>query len=119
MADKKLYFTEESLGALVDSTKSYVNTAINAHASSHAPADAEKNVQSDWNVTDTSSDAYIKNKPNVVLEGDSRLSDPRTPKSHTHTKAEITDFAHNHVVAEITDLTAITSDMINTLFTNN
>lgn len=29
----------------------------------HAPADAEKNVQSDWNVTDTGSDAYIKNKP--------------------------------------------------------
>ena len=29
----------------------------------HAPADAEANVQSDWNETDTSSDAYIKNKP--------------------------------------------------------
>lgn len=30
-----------------------------------APADAEKNVQSDWNVTDTSSDAFIKNKPTI------------------------------------------------------
>lgn len=29
----------------------------------HAPANAEQNVQSDWNVTDTASDAYIKNKP--------------------------------------------------------
>lgn len=29
----------------------------------HAPADAEKNVQADWNVTDSSSDAFIKNKP--------------------------------------------------------
>ena len=29
----------------------------------HAPADAEANVQSDWNETDTSSDAYIHNKP--------------------------------------------------------
>lgn len=29
----------------------------------HAPADAEKNVQADWNVTDTTSDAFIKNKP--------------------------------------------------------
>lgn len=29
----------------------------------HAPADAEANVQADWNVTDTTSDAYIKNKP--------------------------------------------------------
>lgn len=29
-------------------------------------AGAEVNVQADWNVTDSSSDAYIKNKPNVV-----------------------------------------------------
>ena len=29
----------------------------------HAPANAEQNVQSDWSVTDTSSDAYIKGKP--------------------------------------------------------
>lgn len=29
----------------------------------HAPANAEANVQADWNVTDTASDAYIKNKP--------------------------------------------------------
>lgn len=29
----------------------------------HAPANAEPNVQADWNVTDTGSDAFIKNKP--------------------------------------------------------
>lgn len=29
----------------------------------HAPATAEQNVQSDWSVTDSGSDAYIKNKP--------------------------------------------------------
>lgn len=29
----------------------------------HAPANAEANVQSDWSVTDTNSDAFIKNKP--------------------------------------------------------
>lgn len=29
----------------------------------HAPANAQQNVQSDWSVTDTSSDAYIKEKP--------------------------------------------------------
>ena len=28
----------------------------------HAPSNAEANVQSDWNVTDTASDAYIKNR---------------------------------------------------------
>lgn len=29
----------------------------------HAPANAEQNVQTDWNVTDPASDAYIKGKP--------------------------------------------------------
>lgn len=29
----------------------------------HAPAAAQKNVQSDWNITDTGSDAFVKNKP--------------------------------------------------------
>lgn len=32
----------------------------------HAPANAEQNVQSDWNVTDIGSDAYIKNKPTAM-----------------------------------------------------
>lgn len=31
----------------------------------HAPVDAEKNVQSDWSVTDSASDAFIKNKPTI------------------------------------------------------
>ena len=31
----------------------------------HAPADAEKNVQADWNVEDTNSDAYFQNKPTI------------------------------------------------------
>lgn len=29
----------------------------------HAPANAKQNVQSDWSITDTGSDAFIKNKP--------------------------------------------------------
>lgn len=37
--------------------------AAKTHAdSTHAPSNAEANVQSDWNVTDATSDAYIKNK---------------------------------------------------------
>jgi hypothetical protein len=63
-----------------------------------APADAEKNVQSDWNVTDTSSDAYIKNKPNVIVEGDTRLTDARTPKAHNQAATTITeDTTHRFV----------------------
>ena len=37
--------------------------AYNHSQVAHAPANAEQNVQSDWGVTDTASDAYIKNKP--------------------------------------------------------
>ena len=32
----------------------------------------------------------------VVLGNDSRLTDARTPTSHTHTKSQITDFSHTH-----------------------
>ena len=36
------------------------------HATSqHAPPDAEKNVQADWNETDVNSDAFIRNKPTI------------------------------------------------------
>ena len=37
--------------------------AYNHSQAAHAPATAEQNVQSDWSVTDTASDAFIKNKP--------------------------------------------------------
>lgn len=40
-------------------------TAYDHSQSDHAPADAEKNVQSDWNETDGNSDAFIKNKPAI------------------------------------------------------
>lgn len=40
-------------------------TAYDHSQSVHAPADAEKNVQSDWNETDGNSDAFIKNKPAI------------------------------------------------------
>jgi len=40
-------------------------TAYDHSQSPHAPADAEKNVQSDWNETDGNSDAFIKNKPAI------------------------------------------------------
>ena len=39
----------------------------------------------------------------IVLGNDSRLTDSRTPTSHTHTKSEITDFSHTHTLSEITD----------------
>lgn len=38
-------------------------TAYEHSQAAHAPANAEANVQSDWNESDTGSDAFIKNKP--------------------------------------------------------
>lgn len=70
-------------------------------------AEAEVNVQSDWNVTDTRSDAYIKNKPTSMPASDVSAwakastkpsyawteigSKPSAfpPSSHTHTNAQV------------------------------
>ncbi len=40
-------------------------TAYEHSQSAHAPANAEANVQADWNETDPTSDAYIKDKPAI------------------------------------------------------
>lgn len=58
------------------------------------------NVQSDWSVSDTTSDAFIKNKPNVVLEGDSRLTDARVPKAHNQAATTITEDATHRFVTD-------------------
>ena len=79
---------------------------------------AEANVQSDWSQTTDTADDYIKNKPTlgtasaldvpasgnattsqVVKGNDTRLSDARTPKAHTHITSEITDFPELATVA--------------------
>lgn len=43
----------------------YGEVAYNHSQSIHAPSNAKQNVQSDWNITDINSDAYIKNKPSI------------------------------------------------------
>ena len=50
---------------LTNALKSNYDTAYAHSQSTHAPTNAEANVQADWNVTDTGSDAYIKNKPTI------------------------------------------------------
>ncbi|WP_125143672.1 pyocin knob domain-containing protein [Clostridium transplantifaecale] len=70
---------------------------------------ADVNVQADWNTTDTSSDAYIKNKPVSMPASDvpawakaalkpaygwSEITGKPgsyPPSSHTHTKSQVTD----------------------------
>ena len=52
----------------------------------------EANVQSDWNVTDTSSDAYIKNKPTIPTKTSQLINDKgyldRTAGDQSYIKAE-------------------------------
>ena len=50
---------------LTTTQEQQITTAYNHSQSAHAPANAEKNVQSNWNETNTSSDAYILNKPTI------------------------------------------------------
>ena len=80
------------------------NANIQAHVSStHAPANAEENVNADWNAV--SGDAQILNKPtlgtaaaadtgtgagNVILGNDARLTDARTPTAHDQAWSTIT-----------------------------
>ena len=50
---------------LTTTQEQQIATAYNHSQSAHAPVNAEQNVQSNWNETNTSSDAYILNKPTL------------------------------------------------------
>lgn len=71
---------------LSDALKGQYDSAYQHSQASHAPADAEKNVQADWNVTDTGSDAFIKNKPSI-------------PKSVTRTVQTLTGTSGTYTVS--------------------
>ena len=59
---------------LTDTEKTAARNAIGAGTTSGTGG--EENVQSDWNVTDTNSDAYILNKPTIpTLPTDSEIGD--------------------------------------------
>ena len=50
---------------LTTTQEQQITTAYNHSQSTHAPVNAEQNVQSNWNETNPSSDAYILNKPTI------------------------------------------------------
>lgn len=54
--------SEETNGLTEEQIKQ-LTTAYNHSKESHAPSNAEENIQPDWNEEDESSDSYIKNKP--------------------------------------------------------
>lgn len=89
------------------STNDY--TSVEKNKLAGIASGAEVNVQADWNVTDTASDAYIKSKPSSMPASDvsawaKAASKPSyawseitgkptsfTPSTHNHTKSQIAD----------------------------
>ena len=57
-----------SSGGMTSEQTQQLSAAYEHSQSTHAPSNAEANVQSDWNVIDRNSDAYIANKPTNVSE---------------------------------------------------
>lgn len=73
----------------------------------HAPANAQKNVQPDWNVTDTTDDAYIKNKPSSLPAngGNADTVGGFTVAKNVPADADFTKYEHpsNHHASMITE----------------
>lgn len=69
-SSSKPTYTADEVGALPNTLKNNYDAAYTHSQTAHAPSNAEQNVQSDWSVTDTNSDAYIKNKPDVATQAD-------------------------------------------------
>ena len=66
---------------------------------------ANKGIANGYAPLDSNTKVPEANLPSsVVLTGDPRLIDSRTPTAHTHTKSQITDFTHTHTVADVTGL---------------
>ena len=137
-AKLKTYFVKQEAGKglstndLTNELKANYDAAYTHSQADHAPADAEKNVQADWNQTDTGADDYIKNKPSIPagVVVDAELSDTSTnpvqnkvvkagldgkaPSSHTHEISGVNGLqgaldgkapsTHTHTSADISDL---------------
>ncbi|EET60361.1 hypothetical protein BRYFOR_07557 [Marvinbryantia formatexigens DSM 14469] len=73
-------------------------TAYEHSQAAHAPANAEANVQSDWNETDASSDAYIRNKPSSLPAdgGDAATVNGHTVGADVPSDAKFTDTVYSH-----------------------
>ena len=71
--DERIKLTGIEAGAEVNVNADWNATTGDAqilNKPSLAPSDAEANVQANWNETDTASDAFILNKPDVTLKAD-------------------------------------------------
>lgn len=73
-------------------------TAYDHSQVAHAPADAQPNVQADWNETDTDADSYIKNKPESIpaAGGNADTVNGHTVNADVPANAKFTDTVYTH-----------------------
>ena len=76
----------------------WTKAAYDHSLATHAPADAQKNVQADWTETDETSDAYIKNKPTEIKAngGNADTVGGFTVETNVPADAKFTDTVYEH-----------------------
>ena len=79
---------------------SQLSTAYQHSQSTHAPSNAEANVQVDWNETNTTSDAYIKNKPTNLATTDDIPTVPTKTSQLTNDSDFVNSTYVNNKIAE-------------------
>ena len=98
---------------------SQLSTAYQHSQAIHAPSNAEANVQADWNETNTTSDAYIKNKPTNLATTDDIPTVPTKTSQLTNDSGYITNIPDEYITE--TELNAkgyATTSQIPTVPTN-
>lgn len=113
----KNIISANELASGINTTLSRAEDAYTHSTSAHAPIDAEKNVQSDWEETDQNSDAFIKNKPSIPKNIDDLTNNVGFTKVEGSTTngnikingTETTVYTHpaNHSVSMITGLAKV------------
>lgn len=88
-ADGTVSADKQTDNNLTDAMKQNYDAAYQHSQASHAPTDAQKNVQSDWNATDAKSDAFIKNKPKIPSKAADVGAIPATEKGTAGGVAEL------------------------------
>ena len=89
---------------ITDEQATQLTTAYQHSQSTHAPSNAEANVQADWNETNTASDAYIKNKPTNLATTDDIPAVPTKTSQLTNDSGYITNIPDEYITE--TELTA-------------
>ena len=98
--NKKVASGSASGEGMTQEQVSQLSTAYQHSQSTHAPSNAEANVQADWNETNTTSDAYIKNKPTNLATTDDIPTVPTKTSQLTNDSDFVNSTYVNNKIAE-------------------